>query len=119
MKLKDLHKIREKVQSEMRLREGKARVRIIIGMGTSSIAAGARETLKAFLDEIEKRSLTDVLVSQTGEKGLTSKEPVVLIEEESKPRITYGNVTPELARRILVEHVINGVAVSEAVISVE
>jgi len=119
MKLEELRKIREKVQSEMSLRDGQARVRIIIGMGTSGIAAGARETLKAFLDEIEKRGLSDVIVTQTGEKGFSSKEPVVLIEEEGKPRISYGEVTPALARRILVEHIINGVPISDAVISVE
>ncbi|MGB9750263.1 MAG: (2Fe-2S) ferredoxin domain-containing protein [Caldisericia bacterium] len=119
MKLEDLRKIREKVKEEMRLREGKARVKIVIGMGTSGIAAGARETLKTFLEEIEKRNLKDVIITQTGERGLASKEPVVVIEETDKPKIIYGDVTPEVAKRIIVEHIINGIPVSEYVISTE
>lgn len=119
MKLEDLRKIREKVKDEMRLREAKARVKIVIGMGTSGIAAGARETLKTFLEEIEKRNLKDVMLTQTGERGLASKEPVVVIEEVDKPRIIYGDVTPDVARRIVVEHIINGIPVSEYVISTE
>ncbi len=57
MKLEDLKKIREKTEKDMLLRAGKTRLRVVVGMGTSGIAAGARETLKAFLDEIEKRDL--------------------------------------------------------------
>jgi NADP-reducing hydrogenase subunit HndB len=119
MKLEDLRKIREKAEREMQLREGKARIRIVIGMGTSGIAAGARETLKTFLDEIEQRGLTDVIIAQTGEKGYASKEPVVIIEEIGKPRVIYGNVAPEIAKRIVAEHIINGTPVSEYVIQIE
>jgi len=119
MKLEDLRKIREKAEKEMQLREGKARIRIVIGMGTSGIAAGARETLKTFLDEIEQRGLTDVIIAQTGEKGYASKEPVVTIEEIGKPGVVYGNVVPEIAKRIVSEHIINGTPVSEYVIQIE
>ncbi|MCR4428052.1 MAG: (2Fe-2S) ferredoxin domain-containing protein [Caldiserica bacterium] len=119
MKLEELRKIREKAQQELGLREGKARIRVIIGMGTSGIAAGARETLRAFLAEIENRNLTDVLVTQTGEKGLASQEPVVVVEEPGKPRVIYGMVTPEVAKRIVAEHIVNGVVVSEYVVQVE
>ncbi|MGB9834472.1 MAG: (2Fe-2S) ferredoxin domain-containing protein [bacterium] len=119
MKLEELRKIRERVQQELSLREGKARIKIIIGMGTSGIAAGARETLRAFLSEIENRNLTDVLVTQTGEKGLASQEPVVIVEESGKPGIVYGMVTPEVAKRIVAEHIVNGVVVSEYVIQIE
>ena len=81
MKLEELKRIREKSQMEMRLRDGKARVKVVVGMGTSGIAAGARETLKAFLEEVETRSLKDVLITQSGERGLSSHEPVVTIQE--------------------------------------
>lgn len=118
MKLEDLRKIREKAEKEMKLREGKARVKIIVGMGTSGIAAGARDVLKVFLEEVEKRNLQDVIVTQTGEKGLASHEPVVEIHEEGKPVIVYGNVTPELARRIVAEHIVNANPVSDYVIEV-
>ncbi|HHF53116.1 MAG TPA: (2Fe-2S) ferredoxin domain-containing protein [candidate division WOR-3 bacterium] len=118
MKLEDLRRIREKAEKEMKLREGKARIKIVVGMGTSGIAAGAREVLKVFLEEVEKRDLKDVIVTQTGEKGLASHEPVVEIHEEGKPVIVYGNVTPELVRRIVAEHIVNGNPVSDYVIEV-
>lgn len=116
MKLADLKKIREKSEADMRLRDGNARVKVVVGMGTSGIAAGARETLKAFLDEVEKRDLKDVLISQSGERGLSSHEPIVTITEEGKPEIVYGDVTAEVARRIMAEHIVNGNAVSEYVL---
>jgi len=117
MKLEELRKIRERVQRDLRLRGGKVRVRIVVGMGTSGIAAGAREVLRAFLEEIEKRKLTDVIVTQTGEKGFASREPVVEIVERDKPTVVYGNMTPEKAKKVMVEHVINGNVVSDYVMA--
>jgi len=117
MKLEELRKIRERVQSDLRLRGGNVRIKIVVGMGTSGIAAGAREVLQAFLEEIEKRRLTDVIVTQTGEKGFASREPVVEIVERDKPTIVYGNMTPEKVKRVMVEHIINGNVVSEYVIA--
>lgn len=116
MKLEELKRIREKSQMEMRLRDGKARVKVVVGMGTSGIAAGARETLKAFLEEVEIRSLKDVLITQSGERGLSSHEPVVTIQEEGKPEMVYGDVNPDLARKIIAEHVVNGNPVSQYII---
>jgi len=117
MKLEELRKIRERVQSDLRLRGGKVRIKIVVGMGTSGIAAGAREVLRAFLEEIEKRRLTDVVVTQTGEKGFASREPVVEIIEKDKSTVVYGNMTPEKVRRVMVEHIINRNVVSEYVIA--
>lgn len=118
MKLEDLRKIREKAERELKLREGKARVKIVVGMGTSGIAAGAREVLKAFLDEIEKRNLQDVMVTQSGEKGLSSHEPVAEVREEGKPVVVYGNLTPEIARKVIADHIVNGNPVTGYVIEV-
>jgi len=118
MKLEDLRKIRERAAKELNLRTGKARVKVIVGMGTSGIAAGARDVLAAFLDEIGKRDLSDVIVTQSGERGLASSEPVVEVHEEGKPTVVYGNVTPEAARRIVAEHIVNGNPVAEYVIEV-
>ena len=84
MNLEDLKKIRERREQDMFLRDGKARLKVVVGMGTSGIAAGARQTMRTFLDEIEKRGLKDVLVTQTGERGLSSKEPIVTVLEEGK-----------------------------------
>jgi (2Fe-2S) ferredoxin len=115
--LADLKKIREKAQEEMKLRDGKVRIKIVVGMGTSGIAMGAREVMKTFLEEISNRNLTDVIVTQTGEKGLSSMEPLVDVIEEGKPKVTYGNMTPEKARRVVAEHIVNGRVVSDYVVS--
>lgn len=113
MNLEELRKIREKAQKDVELRQKQARVRIVVGMGTSGIAAGARDVLKTFVEEVGKRNLSDVVVTQTGEKGLASQEPMVEVFEEDKPAVVYGNMDPEKARRVVVEHVVNGHPVSE------
>ncbi len=118
MNLEQLRKIRERAAKELNLRSGKARVKVIVGMGTSGIAAGARDVLAAFLDEIGKRELTDIIVTQSGERGLASSEPVVEVHLEGKPTVVYGHVTPELARRIVSEHLVNGNPVTDHVIEV-
>lgn len=113
MNLEELKKIREKAQKDVELRQKQARVRIVVGMGTSGIAAGARDVLKTFVEEVGKRNLSDVVVTQTGEKGLASQEPMVEVFEEEKPAVVYGNMSPEKAKRVVVEHVVNGHPVSE------
>ena len=118
MKLEDLRKIRVKHQKDMILRDGTARIRLAVGMGTSGIAAGARETLKVLLEEIEKRDINDVIVTQAGERGLSSHEPIVTVYEKDKPHIVYGNVSKEMARKIITEHVVNGNPVSDYVLEV-
>ncbi|MFC1887756.1 ferredoxin [Candidatus Cloacimonadota bacterium] len=115
--LAELRKIREKAQNEMKLRESNNRIKIVVGMGTSGIAMGAREVMKAILDEVANRHLTDVLVTQTGEKGLSSMEPVVDVLEEGKTSVTYGNMTPEKARKVVAEHVVNGKIVNDYIIT--
>jgi len=118
MKLEDLRQIREKALTELSLRKGDARVKVVIGMGTSGIAAGARDVMAAFLDEIAARSLTDVVVTQTGERGLASSEPVVDVLIDGEPKVSYGQMTAESARRVVVEHLVNGSPVSDFVIEV-
>ncbi|MCD4817101.1 MAG: (2Fe-2S) ferredoxin domain-containing protein [Candidatus Cloacimonetes bacterium] len=117
--LDDLRKIRKKAQQEMKLRESNNRIKIVISMGTSGIAMGAREVMKAILDEVSNRNLTDVLVTQTGEKGLSSMEPVIDVIEEGKQTVTYGNITTEKARKIIAEHIVNGKVVNDFVITVQ
>lgn len=119
MKLEDLRKIKEKALNEMKLREEKARIKIIVEMGTTGISSGAREILKTFLDEIERRNLKDVIVTQTGEKGLITHQPIVIIEEMGKPKVVYGDVTVEIAKRIIEEHIIKGVPISEYIIQMQ
>jgi (2Fe-2S) ferredoxin len=118
MKLEDLKKIREKAEKDIELRQKQARIRIVVGMGTSGIAAGAREVIRAFVDEIAKRNLSDVVVTQTGEKGLASQEPMIEVYEEGKPVVVYGNMDAEKTKRVVAEHIVNGNPVSEYVIEV-
>lgn len=117
--LDDLRKIREKAQQEMKLRETSYRVKVVVGMGTSGIAMGARDVMKAILGEVASRNLGEVLVTQTGEKGLSSMEPVVDVIEEGKPTVTYGNMTPEKARKVVVEHIVNGKIVNDYVVTAQ
>ena len=118
MNLEELKKIREKAQKDVELRQKQARIRIVVGMGTSGIAAGARDVLKTLLEEIGRRNLTDVIVTQTSEKGLASQEPLVEVYEEGKPLVVYGNMNQERAKRVVVEHVVNGNPVTEFALEV-
>ncbi len=118
MKLEELRKIRERASKELSLRKGDARVKVVVGMGTSGIAAGARDVMAAFLDEIGKRGLSDVVVSQTGERGLASSEPIVEVHVEGEQTVVYGQMSAERARRVVAEHLVNGNAVAELIIEV-
>jgi (2Fe-2S) ferredoxin len=117
MKLDELRKIRERAEAELRLRGGAFRIRVVVGMGTSGIAAGARQTLRAIVDEIARRDLRDVIVTQTGEKGLAAQEPIVEVHESARVTI-YGEVDEALARRIVAEHAVNGRPLSQHVVEV-
>jgi NADP-reducing hydrogenase subunit HndB len=119
MNLEELRKIREKASKDIELRQKQARIRIVVGMGTSGIAAGARGVLKAFVDEIANRNLTDVVVTQTGEKGLASHEPIIEVYEDDKKVVVYGNMDAEKTRKVVQEHIVNGKPVSEYVIEMK
>lgn len=108
MNLEELRKLKEKAQRQVALREGNKRFRVVISMGTSGIAAGAREVMKTVLDEIEKRGLDDVEVRVTGEHGLENVEPVIRVEETSGEETTYAQLDPEKARKIVAEHLEKG-----------
>lgn len=113
--VEDLKRLRENLQAQMRLRH-EGGTRVIVGMGTCGIAAGAREVMSAILDEIAKRRLDDVTVSQTGCIGMCEKEVLVDVVRPGEPRITYGRVTAADVPRIIAEHVVNGRIVEEKVV---
>ncbi len=114
--LEELKKIRESAQQMMRLREGGDVTRLVVGMGTCGIAAGARETLTAIMDELQKRSLETVVVTQTGCVGMCEKEPLVDVIRPGQPRVTYGYVDAEKARKIIANHVVNNQVIGEWVV---
>ena len=111
--LDDLKKIREEALQKQQLKETSGKTEVIVGMGTVGIAAGARETLKAILDYIESKELTEIVVRQTGNIGLDSFEPIVQVAVPGAEKITYGRINPEMARRIMEEHIVGGKIVEE------
>lgn len=105
--LEDLKRVREMAQASMKVREGQQKYKLVIAMGTCGIASGARDVMGAILDELDKRGITDVAVTQSGCKGMCEQEPTVDVVSAGQPVITYGYVTPEKARTIVAQHIIN------------
>ena len=109
MTLEELRKLRENKKGELDKRETEGKdIHIIIGMGTCGIAAGAKESLESFLDEIEKHKIENVTVKQTGCMGLCYVEPTVEVKVPGMPDTIYGNVDGDTARLIIKEHVLGG-----------
>ena len=108
LKIGDLERVREKVRKTSTLREGKARAKVTIHMGTCGIAAGARKVLTALMAEIEEAKLKDIIVTTSGCAGLCSREPMATLEITGNPPVKYGDLTPEKIKEILHEHIING-----------
>jgi (2Fe-2S) ferredoxin len=119
MNLEELKKLKERAQRQVALREGQKKYRVVISMGTSGIAAGAREVMKTMLDEIEKRGLDEVEVRVTGEHGLEDIEPVIRIEEVSGEETTYARLDAEKARKIVAEHLQKGKKVEDLTVAKE
>lgn len=114
--LADLRKIKENTLEKNEARNKNSK-QIIIGMGTCGIAAGAREVMKAVLEELDKRGLHDVSVLQTGCIGMCQKEPLVDVVLPGKDRVTYGPVSTKDVSRIIADHVVNGVIVEDLVVA--
>jgi len=119
MNLEELKKLKEKAQRQVALREGNKKFRVVVSMGTSGIAAGAREVMKTMLDEIEKRGLDDVEVRVTGEIGLEDVEPVIRVEEAGGEQTTYARLDAEKARNIVAEHLEQGKKVNKLAVGKE
>lgn len=114
--IEDLKKLREKLQGDTRIRQNKG-IKIIVGMGTCGIAAGAREVMSAFMDELTKRNIGDVNVQQTGCIGMCEREVIVDVVKNAEPRITYGRVTASDVPRIIERHILNGEIIEDLVIA--
>ncbi len=115
--VEELKKMRDEAKKMTRLRERGERMKIIVSMGTCGIAAGARAVMVSLVDEVAKRGLDDVVITQTGCIGLCDKEPIIIVESSDGERMTYGDITEENARRIVVEHVINGRPIGQLIIA--
>ncbi|MCQ2445975.1 MAG: (2Fe-2S) ferredoxin domain-containing protein [Clostridia bacterium] len=112
--LEELAAIREKMKSKVVLREGSSDIRVVVGMATCGIAAGARPVLNAFVEEVAKENLSEkVTVTQTGCIGICQYEPVVEIFEAGKEKVTYVKMTAEKVKRVMDEHIKGGKPVAE------
>ena len=110
----ELEAIRQKTLENIAMRkEVHDAARVVVGMATCGIAAGARPVMLAFMDEIAKRHLDHVTVSQTGCAGMCRQEPMVDVYVPGQEKVTYVKLTPEMVPRIVTEHIVNGRIVEE------
>ena len=106
--LAELQEIRKKTLENMNLRtESNDSVRVVVGMATCGIAAGARPVLSAIVNEVNKRGLKNVMVTQTGCIGVCRLEPIVEVYVPGKEKVTYVKMTPEKAVKVVTDHIIN------------
>jgi NADP-reducing hydrogenase subunit HndB len=117
--LDDLKRIRDEARLATQLREGEASVKVIVHMGTTGIAAGAREVMAALMAELAKRRITNVTVTQSGSFSLESEEPAVTVIRPNEDMVSYGRVTLDKIVRILVEHILGGRVVAEWMVTTE
>lgn len=112
--LAELREIREKVKGSVAMRrESPDNIRVVVGMATCGIAAGARPVLQAFLEEAAKQGLDNVVVTQTGCMGLCRLEPIVEVYVPGQEKVTYVKMTAEKAAKVVSNHLANGAVVDE------
>ncbi len=112
--LADLEAIRNKTVNKVGLRKENAEeTRIVVGMATCGIAAGARPVMQAFVEEIQKRNLSNAFVTQTGCIGVCRLEPIVEVYVPGQEKVTYVKMTAEKAQKVVLDHIVNGKIVEE------
>ena len=112
--LAELQAIKEKMQGKVALREGSGDKRVVVGMATCGIAAGARPVLNAFVEQVNEAGLTaSVTVTQTGCIGICQYEPVVEVFEAGKEKVTYVKMTADKVARVVEEHLKGGTPVAD------
>jgi len=112
--LAELQAIKDKMKNKVVLREGTGDLRVVVGMATCGIAAGARPVLNTVVEAVNESGLADkVTVSQTGCIGLCQYEPIVEVFEAGKEKVTYVKMTPEKAKRVVEEHLKGGKVITE------
>ncbi len=113
LKVEDLQKIREEALQSTTLRRGEGKAKITVHMGTCGIAAGARKIMSALINEIEERSIKDLILTTSGCAGLCSREPMATVEVAGQAPVKYVDLTEEKIREILYQHVLKGEIVKE------
>ena len=117
--LAELEEIRKKALEQMNLRTEDKQFRIVVGMATCGIAAGARPVMTTLLDEVGKRNLNNVTVTQTGCIGVCRLEPIVEVYTPDHNKVTYVKMTPEKIVKVVAEHLVNGRICAEYTIGSE
>lgn len=116
--LEELKRIREEALRKKQMKATAGNIQVIVAMGTCGIAAGARDTIKSILNFIEREQVSGVSVTQTGCLGRCEQEPIVQVVLGEQPRVVYGKVDPQLAERIMKEHIQDGQPVKEHIIQI-
>ena len=112
--LAELAAIRARMMDQVNLRkDDNVDTRIVVGMATCGIAAGARPVMLAFIEELKKRGIENVTVAQTGCVGMCRLEPMVEIYVKDQEKVTYVHMTPDKVARVVGEHIVNGKPVDE------
>ena len=115
--LAELQAIREQMKDKFAIRTGSGDVRVVVGMATCGISAGARPVLNTFVEEVTGAGLADkVMVTQTGCIGICQYEPVVEVYEDGKEKVTYVKMTAEKAKEVVEKHLKGGKPVAEYLI---
>ena len=117
--IQELEEIRKKTLETINIRKDRSGTRVVVGMATCGIAAGARPVLLSIMDEVKKHSLADVVVAQTGCIGMCRLEPIVEVYRPGEEKVTYIKVNASKAIRIVNEHIIKGKVVEEYTIGAE
>ena len=116
--LAELQAIKDRMKDKVVLRKGTNNVRVVVGMATCGIAAGARPVLNTFVEEVNNNGLDGtVAVSQTGCIGICQFEPVVEVFEADKEKVTYVKMTPEKAKEVVEKHLKGGKVIVEYTIA--
>lgn len=118
LKIGDLEKLRDKAKRTANIRQGKARAKITIHMGTCGIAAGARSILSSLLKEIDRQGLKDIIITTSGCAGLCSREPMATVEVKGKPPVKYVDLTTQKMKDILSKHVLQGKIVEKYALAI-
>lgn len=112
--IEELNAIRAKAKADMTVREDLTDIiRVVVGMATCGIAAGARPVITGFMEEVARRKLKNIVVSQTGCIGMCQYEPIVEVVEQGKEKVTYVRMTADKVARVVSEHLVNGNIVTE------
>ena len=112
--LAELAAIKEKMQSKVVLREGSSDTRVVVGMATCGIAAGARPVLNAFVEEVGAQGLAgSVMVTQTGCIGMCQYEPIVEVFVPGQEKVTYVQMSADKVAKVVADHIVNGNIVTE------